>query len=415
VIAVLRKSEIRCCVKKKFLLARWLLYIIYYMKKEPNPKKLHHYVPKFYLNHFGTKNDHNEKKIYIQQISTGQVFSNITKKTAAENDYHTVDGDPYFEDVLMRYENEWAPIHNNIIENKSLNDLTDIERKKYSQFMGFLVVRTASYRAWAIRFAKIVLSAMGDMPSQQKKEKNIELFSSISAILPEVILRIKSNIDNNPKFSSFSIDYLDILNNLLKEMAPIRETGIVSGRYRVDLNEDYDQIVNEIKKMHVFKMEEIGEIVAKTIYGMVWVLNENITDELFITSDNPVCALPLIEILHNQCENIEEALKWVCNVKGKSDWYLSDGKPNTAMTIIFPLTPKLILLGGYGPDPCAGESNKRVADAGLIDVYNSIIVLQANEYLYSKSEEFNNYKHVEFSKHISGIINDITNSVMNNR
>ena len=116
------------------------------MKKKPNPKKLHHYVPKFYLNNFGTDNDNNQKKIYIKRISNGDVFSNITKNTAAENDFYTVNDDPYFEDVLMKYEEQWAPIHKKFIDQKSINNLSDFERKKYSQFLGFLVVRTVSYR-----------------------------------------------------------------------------------------------------------------------------------------------------------------------------------------------------------------------------------------------------------------------------
>ena len=287
--------------------------------------------------------------------------------------------------------------------------MSDFERKKYSQFLGFLVVRTASYREWAMIFAKIALSdAMGDRPSQSNREKNIECFSNISTILPEVILRIKEHIDNNPKYSSLSIDYSDILNNLMASIAPIKQTGIVSERYKVDLKEDHDRIVNELKKTHILKMEEVGEIVAKTIYGMVWVLNENVTQELFITSDNPVAALPLNEMQNNKCTNMEDALKWAFNVKGKADWYLSDSAPNQSMVIVFPLTPNLILLGGYGPGPCAGESNKQVADAGLIDVYNTIIVLQASEYLYGISSEFKNQKGIDIATQINGIIKNIT-------
>ena len=311
----------------------------------------------------------------------------------------------------MKYEDQWAPIHKKVIDQKSINNLSNFERMKYSQFLGFLVVRTVSYREWAMSFAKIALSdAMDDRPSQINKKKNIELFSNISTILPEVILRIKENIDNNPKYSSLNIDFSDILNNLQTEIGLIKEKGIVSERYRVDLKEDHDRIVHELKKMHILKMEELGEIVAKTIYGMVWVLNENETQELFITSDNPVAALPLTEMKNNRCTNMEDALKWAFNVKGKADWYLSDSAPNQSMVIVFPLTPTLILLGGYGTGPCTSESKQKIVDAGLIDVYNTIIVLQAGEYLYGISSEFKNQKSIDIAIQINGIINNMTSS-----
>ena len=379
------------------------------MRKIPNPKKLHHFVPKFYLNHFGTDTDNDQKKLYIKKISGGNVFSNVTKKTGAENDFHTLDDDPYFEDVLMRYEEQWATIHNKIIDQKSINNLTDFERKKYSQFIGFLVVRTASYRDWALLFAKLAISdAMSSRPSQNNKVKNINIFSDLSAVLPEVILRIKEHVDSNPKYSSLNIDFSELHNNLQKEIAPILKTGILSGRYKVDIQNDYGTIIYELKKAHILKMEEIGNAVANTIHGMRWILNENQTDELLITSDNPVGALPLNEIMNNKCMTIEDVLKWVLNIKGKVDWYLSDGKPNPDMTILFPLTPTLILLGGYGSGLCSHENKLCIKDSGIIDTYNTIIVLQAKEFLYSKSKEFKKSNYIDISNQINRIIKNIT-------
>lgn len=388
------------------------------MKKAPNKKKLHHFVPKFYLNHFGTNTESNEKKIYIKKLSNGKVFSNITKQTATENNFHTIDNDPYFEDVLMRYETEWASIHNKIINQKSLSNLTDLERKKYAQFIGFLVVRTASYREWALKFARLVISArMSDNPSQINKNENIILYNSISNILSNLILTAKEQIDNTSKQVSINIDYKGILdniqNNLQNELAPIIETGIVSGSYKIDLERNLDQVLCNIKKVHILKMEEIGNIVTNNVQSMNWILNENNTGKLFITSNNPVGVFPLKDLIHNKRKSNEDIIKYIFNLKGKVDWYLPNDKPNTDISIILPLNPNLILLGGHSSSPLECNSVINISNPGTIDIYNLMTTIQAQEYIYSKSEIFENHNHISVVNEITKSINDIISKCTN--
>ena len=322
------------------------------MAKKQGPPRRHHYVPQFYLKHFTMPPEH--KYVASLKKSDGLSFSGAsTKNVGLEIDFYTINGDPKFEDELKVLESEWSALHNLLVTEKNADALSETERKKYAEFIGFQLSRTVQFRNWLTNAVKLAFSPfIADEPGEEQRKA----IRSTTGIMVHALnaINVEKLVDESmwnevvQKQNKSKAEIIEMVEDIIKghrnELEEASKTGVLPSDFRSDKKRIDERLAVVTKKKHVEGMAEFAEDKANRIEKMRWVVIENSTSVPLITSDNPVC-ITIPQVFQKSKEKSDKKrLRWVLDVMGLAEWDLPDGKPNSQIMVNFPLSPKLLLV-----------------------------------------------------------------------
>lgn len=388
------------------------------MAEKQGPKRRHHYVPQFYLKHFTMPPEY--KYLASLKKSDGISFSGASpKKVALEINFHTIDGDPKFEDELQVLESEWSAIHNILLKEKNADVLSKIERKKYAEFIGFQLSRTVQFRNWLTNAVKLAFSPfIADEPGEEQR-KTIRSTTGIvahalNAINVEKLVDVNLWNEAAQKQNKSKAELIEMVEDVIRghrnALEEASKTGMLPSNFRSDKKKIDERLAVVTKKKHVEGMAEFAEGKAKRIEKMRWVVIENLTSVPLITSDNPVCVTVPQVFQKPKRESEENHMRWVLDVMGLAEWNLPNGKPNPQIIVSFPLSPSLLLVAAQEK---SGEvTTSEFKDEAAVISFDNMVVFQAREFLFSSSNNFSHVEAVNPSNELTQIVDKVLKRII---
>jgi hypothetical protein len=216
------------------------------------------------------------------------------------------------------------------------------------------------------------------------KKKNKQLFSGILKALPQLFTSVIEENNWEDQYAVYYKEVNEVMVKMYNKVNEVKVSGVIQKDFAIDIN--YSSLIDKIKEVHIEKIHEIARIICNTVIRMTWVLLENKTNKLFITSDNPVCVLTKNVFAKNDMGDFVELFRYLFSLKGDVDWLLPDGKINPDIIMLFPISADLVLLGINTKDVL--KDKICITDEAAIEHYNMLITAQANKYIFSKNGAF---------------------------
>lgn len=344
-------------------------------------KKSNHYVPQSYLKNFSKKHSNGKYELYRLTIDSEHVDKSDPKRFACIDYFY----DQNLENWFMKKECQWSKVNDKIIKRKSIDKLTDIERNQYSKFLGYSLARTEYYRNRAYNIARVVIAGQSSSnPNEFFKEKNKQLFSGILKALPQLFTSVIEENNWEDQYGVYYKEVNEVMVKIYNKVNEVKVSGVIQKDFAIDIN--HSSLIDKIKEVHIEKIHEIARIICNTVIRMTWVVLENKTNKLFITSDNPVCVLTKNVFAKNDMGDLVELFRYLFSLKGDVDWLSPDGKINPDIIMLFPISADLVLLGINTKDVL--KDKICITDEAAIEHYNMLITAQANKYIFSKNGAF---------------------------
>lgn len=318
---------------------------MYYTKKQ-------HYVPQFYLKYFCLTED----KLNIQFKNEDKIIKNqLVRNIACENDYFDISIDAPISSFLKEFLKEID------LENKTIKDY----------------VHTNSME----KFFSELESIMGNIFSKFEKyvlnEKNIDTefkYDDSFHIQKWIILFILIQYMRSPMYRDLYEKYYNGLCEICKNYAIKRNW--------INPNEkDYDNIIRNKDEAKVYHIRQIGELknydaMMNCICSMTCDILINKTEESFITSDSPVCALKRINDTHYVYSFFK---KGECNM------------------IIFPLSKQICLVFGTSPILFNNWYIKSCNDINKVKTINTLIFQSCKNQVYTTINKLQPLENIKLS------------------
>jgi Protein of unknown function (DUF4238) len=125
-------------------------YINYQGGREISESRKHHYVPQSILRNFKIANE-TKSRVWIFDKSNDKIYPNHVSNIGCENHFNTFTDDDNqkinFESIYNDNDGLLANITTNIIENNSLEKLSDLDKKQLSEIVSIQMIRTKMYRS----------------------------------------------------------------------------------------------------------------------------------------------------------------------------------------------------------------------------------------------------------------------------
>lgn len=342
-----------------------------------------HYVPRFYLRGFSTALK--ENAIYGYRISEQKLFGPVlVDGVAHEKHFYDLDDTTSLEGDLAKLESRIATVHRKILETGDLAMLSVAELYTYAQFVATQSRRTRRARD-DVQFELKLMADSADLPHQTAASK-----AHIRKI-GEGVLRAFDEIVSTALEKALS----EVQAATNQSGEPFRAKAIESARQAVDkyreyfakgqLHPDVQQGMREaaadptrVKQLHINALPVTAVKAAKSLYSMHWYLLPIESEELLITSDNPVVS---VDGAIQPTEN--GRLSALAMALGYTDWHDSSGNLNPSLRVLMPLSPELMLLIAPTNNlPIQPLDGKRVSDL------NAIVATQARDFLFGKTNDF---------------------------
>lgn len=197
-----------------------------------------HYVPQFYLKKFARNTKPRKYIINCFDKTTGKKFTRNIKDIAMEKYFYDNQEPPIVENIFAYLESHSSIIYDKIIEEESIENLTDSQRTIFSLFIFFQYSRTRGAREFFSQVAKLVYKHF---------EEN----------------------KNYPKINNFDPQ---ILKKFLEDRGYSAQINIMFGPREEKVN----------------KILTIAEETSKLIFNLDWNITKNNFKREFFTGDHPV-------------------------------------------------------------------------------------------------------------------------------
>ncbi len=127
-----------------------------------NYPKAQHYVPQFYLRHFGIPPKHN--RIYAHDLlRNGETYQVAIPDAAQSNQFYSRTGDSKLEHELAELEGAAAAVWKIVSDRQSLSELTEDQKRTMAKFIVTLMVRTPSTRTSITEMAQLTRAWLGNL------------------------------------------------------------------------------------------------------------------------------------------------------------------------------------------------------------------------------------------------------------
>ncbi len=157
-----------------------------YERLPVNIPKRQHYLPQFYLNHFGVRKQ-KTYRIFVYDLDESRVYPTSVDKTAKEKGYYDVKIGGGFvataEKALSEFEDKVAPVYKNLVRHMNPFLLNQEDRGILSLFFATMISRVPRSRETSEQLEKIVKSEFAekgiryydDIPFTGERKKHFDI------------------------------------------------------------------------------------------------------------------------------------------------------------------------------------------------------------------------------------------------
>jgi hypothetical protein len=280
-----------------------------------------HFIPILHLKHFIGPNP--KGQVWTYDAHTGKVFSGAPENTAVQTHFYSAERpdatmDTQLEEFLSEIEGNAAPVYEALLCGEIPRESR--ERAYFSMFLALMYVRTPAMR-------RMTAEIIG---------RQIQIMQYAYGSNPKAFDALLQRLEKEQGLS-FDAEARSLLQEAMINPA------------------DY---IFEIPQEHTFEGLHAADHLAPILHQMKWSLASSV-QEFFITCDNPV-------VRH-------------VDPKTRHPFYGDHGFFNKTAEVIFPLSPKLLLLMSWNENVPELGTFKR----GRADLINRSLAAHSDRYLYA--------------------------------